>query len=75
MRGAHAALTGTRPEVHGVPYGSDLRLLVEAGIPTVHHGPGELAQAHAPDESVPVDQMVAVTRTLVLAVATACGTR
>jgi len=75
VRGAHAALTGTRPEVHGVPYGSDLRLLVEAGIPTVHHGPGELAQAHAPDESVPVDQMVAVTRTLVLAVATACGTR
>ena len=75
VRGAHAALAGGLPDVHGVPYGSDLRLLVGAGVPTVQYGPGELAQAHAPDESVPVDQMVTVTRTLVLAVATACGTR
>lgn len=75
VRGVHRALTGDLPDVHGVPYGSDLRLMVGAGVPTVQYGPGELAQAHAPDESVPVDQMVAVTRTLVLAVATACGTR
>lgn len=75
VRGAHQVLTGHLPDVHGVPYGSDLRLLVGAGVPTVQYGPGELAQAHAPDESVPVDQMVAVARTLVLAVATACGTR
>lgn len=75
VRAAHGALTGDTPDVHGVPYGSDLRLMVGAGVPTVQYGPGELAQAHAPDESVPVDQMVAVTRTLVLAVATACGAR
>lgn len=72
---ASAAVTGAVPDRHGVPYGSDLRLLAGAGIPTVHHGPGELAQAHAPDESVPVDQLVTTTRTLVLAVAAGCGLR
>lgn len=70
---AHRAETGHRPRLHGVPYGSDLRLLTAAGIPTVHYGPGELRAAHAPDESVPVDQLASVTRTLVLTVAAACG--
>lgn len=72
---AHEALHGERPQLHGVPYGSDLRLLGAAGIPTVHYGPGRLRAAHAPDESVPIDQLATVTRTLVLTVAAACGTR
>ncbi len=71
---AHARLHGSRPQVHGVPYGSDLRLLASiGGVPTVHYGPGDVAHAHAPDESVPVDELVAVTRTLVLLVATTAG--
>jgi acetylornithine deacetylase len=43
------------------------------GVPTVHYGPGDVRHAHAPDESVPVSELVDVTRTLVLLVATACG--
>ena len=71
---AHARLHGNRPPVHGVPYGSDLRLMTGiGGVPTVHYGPGDVRHAHAPDESVPVDELVQVTRTLVLVVATACG--
>ena len=70
---AHARLHGSRPEVHGVPYGSDQRLLTGGGIPTVLYGPGDVRHAHAPDESVPVDELVRVTRTLVLLIATACG--
>ncbi|MCY7365107.1 MAG: ArgE/DapE family deacylase [Frankiaceae bacterium] len=71
---AHARLHGARPPVHGVPYGSDLRLLTGiGGVPTVHYGPGDVAHAHAPDESVPVDELVAVTRTLVLLVASTAG--
>ena len=73
---AHRRLVGTAPEVHGAPYGSDLRLLAGlGGVPTVQYGPGDVRQAHAPDESVPVDELVRTTRTLVLLVAQACGVR
>ena len=76
VSGVHARLHGARPEVHGVPYGSDQRLLTGlGGVPTVLYGPGDVRFAHAPDESVPVDELVQVTRTLVLLVATACGVR
>ena len=70
---SHARLHGTRPAVHGVPYGSDQRLLTAGGIPTVLYGPGDVRHAHAPDESVPVDELVRVTQTLVLLIATTCG--
>ncbi len=70
----HARLHGRRPDVYGVPYGSDQRLLTGlGGIPTVLYGPGDVRHAHSPDEHVPVDELVQVTRTLVLLVATACG--
>lgn len=70
---AHESLHGSAPEVRGVPYGSDLRLLTAAGVPTVHYGPGSIRQAHAPDEWVAVQEMVQVTRTLVLLAAQVCG--
>ena len=73
---AHGRLHGSLPEVHGVPYGSDLRLLTGlGGVPTVHYGPGDVRHAHAPDERVPVDELVSVTQTLVLLVAQVCGVR
>ncbi|MCW2607939.1 MAG: acetylornithine deacetylase [Frankiales bacterium] len=72
----HTRLHGSRPAVHGAPYGSDQRLLTGlGGVPAVHYGPGDVRKAHAPDESVPVQEMVDVTRTLVLLLATACGVR
>ena len=71
---SHARLHSTRPQVMGVPYGSDQRLLTGlGGVPTVLYGPGDVRHAHAPDESVPVEELVAVTQTLVLLVATGCG--
>jgi acetylornithine deacetylase len=70
---AHRQLTSTTPEVHGAPYGSDLRLLVAGGIPTLLYGPGDVRHAHAPDESVPVEELVTVTRTLVLLASQVCG--
>lgn len=60
------------PVVRGAPYGSDLRLLVAAGIPTLHVGPGDVALAHGPDERVPVDDIAWVTRLLVLAIVRWC---
>ena len=74
VREAHRAVTGTDPAVTGAPYGSDLRLLTGlAGVPTLHYGPGDIRDAHRPDEFVPVDELVTVTRTLVMLVARACG--
>ena len=76
LTGAHTRVHGARPAVLGAPYGSDQRLLTGlGGIPTVLYGPGDVRKAHAPDESVPVAELVDVTRTLVHLIATTCGTR
>ena len=63
---AHCAVTSRRPpEVYGAPYGSDLRLLTGlGGIPTVQYGPGDVAQAHGPMESVSIAEMITTARTL-----------
>ena len=68
-------LTGKRPPVEGVPYGADMRLLVnEGGIPTILFGPGDVRQSHRPDEFVPLDDLLLTTRTLALTVLRYCGT-
>jgi acetylornithine deacetylase len=54
---AHAAVTGTPAQILGSTYGSDLRQLVHAGIPTVLYGPGDPVRAHSDSESVPVAQV------------------
>ena len=65
---AHAAVTGRDigPE-RGAPYGSDLRLYAAAGISTLHYGPGSPRQAHGPDESLPIEELMAAARVLELA--------
>jgi acetylornithine deacetylase len=74
VAGAHRRVTGQQPAVLGAPWGSDIRLLNDlAGIPAVHYGPGDVRKAHGPDESVPVADLVTVTRSLVMLVARACG--
>jgi len=61
---AEAAL-GRRPAMIGVPYGADMRLLVNEGrTPTVIYGPGDIRVAHAADEWTPLDQVVDCARTL-----------
>jgi acetylornithine deacetylase len=70
---AHRVL-GRAPEVYAAPYGSDLRLLVGAGIPTVHFGPGESAAAHAPAEWVDLRETLACAQTLAAYAIDFCGT-
>lgn len=71
---AHESLEGSAPDVHGAPYGSDLRLMVGLGhVPTLHYGPGNVRHAHAPNEHVPVAQLRAVTKTLALSILRFCG--
>jgi acetylornithine deacetylase len=42
-----------------VTYGTEAGLFSEAGIPTVVCGPGDIAQAHAPDEFIELTQIAA----------------
>jgi acetylornithine deacetylase len=67
-------VTGSAPPVAGVPYGADMRLLVNEGqTPTVLFGPGDVRHAHQPDEFVPVDELVATVKTLALVALRFCG--
>ncbi len=56
---------GGPAEVYGAPYGSDLRLLTAAGIPTVQYGPGSPALAHSPGERVPIGEVLHCAEALV----------
>jgi succinyl-diaminopimelate desuccinylase len=50
----------------GVPYGSDATKMVnDGGIPTIVFGPGSIDQAHAVDENVEIDQVVAAAEMLI----------
>jgi acetylornithine deacetylase len=59
------AVTGRRPALLGVPYGADMRLLVNQGdTPTVIFGPGDVRLAHAADERVSIGEVEACARVL-----------
>jgi len=50
---------GVPVRIVGVPYWTDAAILVnEAKIPTLVFGPGDIAQAHSPDEYVKVDEVL-----------------
>jgi acetylornithine deacetylase len=57
-----------------MPYGCDMGLTVGvADIPTVVCGPGDIRDAHVPDESVPVADLLAAARTIALTALRFCG--
>lgn len=69
-----AADCGIPSRIEGVPYGSDLRLLVQvAGIPAVLFGPGDVRDSHGPDESVAIEDLETATRALALIALRFCG--
>jgi acetylornithine deacetylase len=62
---AHEKITGERVKLHGVPYGTDLRLFTNhAKIPAVLYGPGDALNAHTVNEFVSLDAVVACTKVL-----------
>ena len=69
----HEQVSGVSCQVYGGPYGSDLRLLVGAGIPTVQFGPGDSAAAHAPNEWVPIPDTIACARSIAAFALEYCG--
>ncbi|HEX3702081.1 MAG TPA: ArgE/DapE family deacylase [Vicinamibacterales bacterium] len=71
----HARAIGRTPTLEGVTYGSDLRLFTNhAHMPAVLYGPGDVAQAHAVDEWIQIEEMLTACRVIAATVAVwACG--
>ena len=73
LSGGFEAANGRPGVIRGMPYGADMHLLVHQGnTPTVLFGPGDVRVAHAPDEFVPIAELEAATRTLVLTIMRFC---
>jgi len=71
---AFAEASGAPGRIEGMTYGADMGLLVTVGqMPTVLFGPGDVRNAHRPDEFVEINELVAVTRTLLLTILRFCG--
>ena len=64
VREAVAAELGREVALAGVPWGADMRLWTARGIPTVMVGTPGIELAHAVDERVRVDDLVAVARAI-----------
>lgn len=65
---------GRTPRIGGLDNWHDgAMLIVEAGIPAVCYGPGDVHLAHAADERVPVDDLVACAQGIAVAAMRFCG--
>jgi len=74
LRAAHRSVLGSDPEVRGVSYGSDLRLLTNvARIPAVLYGPGDVRLAHAANEHIAIAEVMTAAKVVALATADWCG--
>lgn len=71
---AFADAAGRAATLEGMTYGADMRLLVNEGrTPTVLFGPGDVRDAHRPDERIAIDDLLTATRTLALTALRFCG--
>ena len=74
-RGA-AAISASPQTLGGLDNWHDgATLTVEAGIPAVCFGPGDVHRAHTVDEYVPIDDLVACAQRIALAAMRFCGLR
>jgi acetylornithine deacetylase len=74
LRGAVRDLGNGEALMRGVPYGSDMRLLVREGAtPTILFGPGDIRRAHAPDETVCIEELERTAKSLALTAMRFCG--
>ncbi len=57
----------------GFPAVDDATWLTLAGIPAITYGPGDLGVAHADDEFVRIDEVIAATKAFALLAMPWCG--
>jgi len=74
LRRAHLAVTGKALRTEGVTYGADMRHFIAfGGMPCVMYGAGDIKLAHAPDEYLPVDELLTAIKVEALFLAEWCG--
>jgi acetylornithine deacetylase len=60
--------------IEGVTYGADMRhFVITGGVPCVMFGAGDVRLAHAPDESIPIDELLTAITTTAVFIANWCG--
>ena len=64
LQRAHGTVVGGPPTVTGMQATTDAAWYAERGVATVVYGPGDLANAHRPDEFVPLAEVVTASRVL-----------
>lgn len=64
---------GCVSQVAGFTAASDLAWYSMKGIPGAIFGPGDIAQAHGPDEFVPISDVVNATKAIALVILSWCG--
>ncbi len=61
----HRRVSGRPAQMVGVPYGADMRLLINQGdTPCVMYGPGSIEVAHSADEHVPLSEVATCAEVL-----------
>jgi acetylornithine deacetylase len=74
LAAAHSEVRGRQTHIHGVPYGSDLRLFTNnGGMHAILYGPGDVRVAHSLDEFVPLDEVRGVAKVVARVIANWCG--
>lgn len=68
LAGAWSQVRGTVPEFTGYRQASDGRVFAKLNIPVAIFGPGDPALGHAPNEFVPMDQIVEAAKILALTI-------
>jgi acetylornithine deacetylase len=67
VSGAHSTVAGDTPDIKGVTYGADMRHYINvAGIPCLMYGADHVEGAHAPNESVGIEDMLTCAKTVAI---------
>jgi acetylornithine deacetylase len=74
VQSAVATVGAVAPQLAGVTYGADMRHFVLTGaMPCVMFGAGDVRLAHAPDESIPLNDLFTAILTTAVVMANWCG--
>jgi acetylornithine deacetylase len=74
LRRAWETTSSTPARIEGVTYGADMRhFVITGGVPCVMFGAGDVRLAHAPDESIPVEDLLTAITTTAVFIADWCG--
>ncbi len=74
IRTAHQAVTGQHTPTEAATYGADMRHFIHfGGMPCVMYGAGDIRLAHAPDEHLPIADLLTATKVVAVALTEWCG--